>query len=428
LLLYRALALLALAAYAPFAFLRSLAGRRRLGDVRGRLGRAEYPDLSGGIWLHAVSVGEIGVARNLIAALRRARPDLRIGVSVTTEAGRDLALRTFSGETPVFPFPFDLDGPVEKSLDRVRPGAVVLTETELWPLFLERTARRGIPVALVNGRISTRSYGRYRLVRPWFAATLRRVTLLAMQSAADARRVEAIGAPSDRVCVLGNVKFDLPPARPFPDAARLREAADGRPVLVAGSTREGEEEILLDAWSRLPGRPLLVLAPRRPERFDAVAEEVARRGLRLLRRSSPTRSGDGAASRPDAYLLDSIGELASAYGEATIAFVGGSLLPHGGQNPIEAWAAGVPVLCGPHMENFRDVAAAGEAGGFLERASDAPSLLRALAKALADPTETARRGAAAAGFVAANRGAADRTAAAVLALVRRTSGGTGSVS
>jgi 3-deoxy-D-manno-octulosonic-acid transferase len=423
LLLYRALAVLALAAYAPYALLRSMAGGRRLGDVRGRLGRAEYPDLDGGIWIHAVSVGEIGVARNLLEALRRAAPGLRAAVSVTTEAGRELADRTFSGTAEVFPFPFDLGGPVEKALARVRPGAVVLTETELWPLFVERASRRGIPIALVNGRISSRSFGRYRLVRSWFAATLARVRLFAMQSAEDARRVEAIGAPPDRIRVLGNVKYDLPPARPFPDAARLREAAAGRPVLVAGSTREGEEEILLDAWSRLPERPFLVLAPRRPERFDDVAAEVERRGLALLRRMSPAAP---AGPRPDAYLLDSIGELASAYGEATIAFVGGSLLPYGGQNPIEAWAAGVPVVCGAHMENFRDVASAGEAGGFLERASDAASLSRALARALAEPAETARRGAAAAGFVAASRGAADRTAAAVLALVRSVQAGPGS--
>jgi 3-deoxy-D-manno-octulosonic-acid transferase len=250
------------------------------------------------------------------------------------------------------------------------------------------------------------------------------VSLFAMQSAEDAHRVESIGAPPDRVRVLGNVKYDLQPPGPFPDASRLREAAAGRPVLVAGSTREGEEEILLDAWSRLPERPFLVLAPRRPERFEAVAEEVARRGLRLARRMSPAAADAGA--RPDAYLLDSIGELASAYAEATIAFVGGSLLPYGGQNPIEAWAAGVPVLCGPHMENFRNVASAGEAGGFLERVADAASLSRSLARALGEPAETARRGAAAAGFVAGSRGAAERTAAAVLALVRRAPAGSGS--
>jgi 3-deoxy-D-manno-octulosonic-acid transferase len=424
LLLYRALSSLALAVYAPYALLRSVAGGRRLGDVRGRLGQADYPGLDGGIWIHAVSVGEIGVARNLLAALRQAAPELRIGVSVTTEAGRELASRTLSGQAPVFPFPFDLAGPVEKALDRVRPAAVLLTETELWPLFLERAERRGIRVALVNGRISTRSFGRYRLVRGWFARTLRRVALFAMQSPEDARRIEALGAPPDRVCVLGNVKYDLPRAQPFPDAGRLREAAGGRPVLVAGSTREGEEEIVLDALSRLPDRPLLVLAPRRPERFDAVAEEVGRRGLRLLRRSS--QPAQGALPRPDAYLLDSIGELASSYGEATIAFVGGSLLPYGGQNPIEAWAAGVPVVSGPHMENFRDVAAAGEAGGFLERASDAVSLSRSLARALGDPAGTAHRGAIAAGFVASSRGAAERTAAAVLALVRHAADGPGS--
>ncbi len=413
-LFYRALAALVLAAYAPFALARSLFGGRRLGDLRGRLGRSAYPDLSGGIWIHAVSVGEIGVARNLMRALRRLRPGCRIGLSVTTAAGRELAESTLSQEAAIFAYPFDLSGPVDRALEATRPGLVLLTETEIWPLFLERAARRGVPVALVNGRISERSFRGYRRVAGFLRGVLGRISLLAMQSAGDGRRVRELGADDARILVCGNLKYDLPPAPPFADAERLRVAAAGRPILVAGSTGEGEETLVLDAWRRLDPRPLLVLAPRRPERFDGVAAMAQGQGLTLLRRSSPRSA---ASPAPDLYLLDSIGELASIYGEAALAFVGGSLVARGGQNPIEAWAAGVPAFAGPHMENFRDVAAAGQERGILTRVENAADLGRAVAAALAAPDDTRRRAADAARFVEENRGAADRTAAAVLALL-----------
>jgi 3-deoxy-D-manno-octulosonic-acid transferase len=414
LLLYRVLAAAALAAYAPYALLRSVAGGRRLGDLRGRFGFSKIPDLDGGIWIHAVSVGEIGVARNLLAALSRARPGMRAGVSVTTAAGRELAGRVFAAEAPVFAFPFDLVRPVERALLRARPGLVLLTETEIWPLFLERAARRGIPVALVNGRLSERSFRRYALARGFMRETLGRLSLMAMQSPEDARRALELGAPADRVHVTGNLKYDLPEPPPFPDARRLTEAAAGRAIIASGSTAEGEEEVVLDAWRGLAARPLLLLAPRRPERFETVARMCVARGLRVTRRSSPASAGTPA---PDVYLLDSIGELAAAYRHALVAFVGGSLVPRGGQNPIEAWAAGAPVLAGPHMENFRDIAAAGQARGILERVTGTAALTRALAAALADPETARAQGGEAARFVAESRGAAERTAAAVLALL-----------
>jgi 3-deoxy-D-manno-octulosonic-acid transferase len=423
LLLYRALAALALTAYAPFAFLRSLTGRRRVGDLRGRFGLSPWPDLDGGLWIHAVSVGEIGVARNLLRELAMRLPGVRFGVSVSTEAGRALAEGTLSARASIFAFPFDLAGPVEKALSEARPGLVVLTETELWPLFVERAARRGIPVALVNGRISERSFRRYRLVHGFFSKTLARLSLCAMQSEEDARRIETLGAPRERVRVFGNLKYDLPAPPPFPDAGRLRDLATGRPVLVAGSTGEGEEALLLDAWSSLPERPLLVLAPRRPERFDEVARLAEERAGSVVRRSAPP---NGARPRTDVYLLDSIGELASVYPEATLAFVGGSLVATGGQNPIEAWAAGVPVLSGPHMENFRDAAERGEALGILRRVASGEGLRQEIAGALERSEETARRGADAARFVGASRGAAAATASALAALAPAAANGRGS--
>jgi len=418
LLLYRALTSTALAAYGPYALLRSLAGGRRLGDVRGRLGWKPWPDLDGGVWIHAVSVGEVGVARNLLGALERARPGCRAGVSTTTAAGRELAERVFAGRAAVFAFPFDLAGAVERAMDQARPGLVLLTETEIWPLFLERAERRRVPVALVNGRLSEKSYRRYRRVPRFMRATLARLSLLAMQTAEDARRALDLGAPPERVVITGNLKYDMPEPPLFPDAARLRAAAAGRPIVAAGSTAEGEDALVLDAVAPLSPRPLLLLAPRRPERFDAAARLCEARGLTVLRRSHPASRIAVPGSRPpDVYLLDSIGELASAYREAAVAFVGGSLVEKGGQNPIEAWAAGAAVVAGPHLENFRDVAAAGEARGLLERAADAAGLTRALAVRLAAPERTRAAGAEAARFVAENRGAADRTAAAALALL-----------
>ena len=410
--LYRLLSALALVLYAPWAFLRSLTGRRKLGDVRGRLGRAAYPDADGGVWIHAVSVGEVGVARNLLAALSRRHPERRLVLSVTTAAGRELAGRVAGASVPVFPFPFDLAGPVEKSLDAVRPGLVLLTETEIWPLFLERAAARGIPVALVNGRLSARSFGRYALVRRALSASLSRIALFAMQTPTDADRAVSLGAPADRVRVTGNVKYDLPEAPAFPDAGRLRAAAAGRPVLVAASTAEGEEAIVLDAWRGLPApRPLLALAPRRPERFEAAASLVQKSGLSLVRRSA---SGGGGAAGPvaapaDLYLLDSIGELAALYREARLAFVGGSFAPVGGHNPIEAWAAGVPVLVGPHTENFADIVADGASRGFLRKVPAPAALRDEIARALSDAASTAEAGARARRFVEENRGAAART-------------------
>lgn len=411
------MALLALAAYAPFALVRSWTGGRRLGDIRGRLGRRPYPDLSGGIWIHAVSVGEVGVARNLLRVLRNRLPGRPIGVSVTTAAGDELARRTLSREASIFAFPFEIAGAIERALEQTRPALVLLVDTEIWPLFLERAAARGIPVALVNGRISERSFRGYRRVRDFLARTLSRIGLFAMQSEADARRIEALGAPGERVATLGNLKYDLPQAPPFADAERVAAAAQGRPILVAGSTGEGEEAHVLDAWRTLPDRPLLILAPRRPERFDAVAALCESRGLTILRRSTHDARLTTHDSPVDVYLLDSIGELASAYRQATVAFIGGSLVATGGQNPIEAWAAGVPVIAGPHMENFREITARGEELGILTRVRDASDLAGRIQDALRSVAETARRGAEAARFVAESRGAAERTADALARLL-----------
>lgn len=410
-LLYRILAGSALLVYSPVALFRAAIGRRKPGDVRGRLGLRPYPDLEGGIWIHAVSVGEVSVASSLLSALSRRAAERKFGLSVTTQAGRELAERVVPSGVPVFAFPFDLGAPVDRALAAVRPGLVLLTETELWPLFLARAARRGIPVAVVNGRISERSFPRYRMLRRWFASALEAVALFVMQSEQDASRVEALGVPRSKIRVRGNVKYDRPQAPPFADADRLRTAAAGRPIVVAASTDEAEEGWVVEAAKRVSPRALVAVAPRRPERFGEVARKVEGAGLRLLRRSSSDRR------EADVYLLDTIGELAALYAHANVAFVGGSLVPRGGHNPIEAWAAGVPVLVGPHTENFREVTAKGEDLGIASRVAHGTGLAAAIERELARPEELSARGKTARDFVAANRGAAEATAEEVLRLL-----------
>ena len=426
LLFYRLLSILALAAYAPYALLRSLTGRRKIGGLRGRMGLSPYPELSGGIWVHAVSVGEVGVARSLLSELARKAPGRPLGLSVSTAAGIELMRRRPVAGAASFAFPLDLAGPVDRALSKVDPGLVLLTETEIWPLFLQRASARGIPVALVNGRLSERSFARYRLAGRWFARVLGRLSLYAMQTEEDAARIRKLGAPEDRVFVTGNVKYDLPTPTPFSDAARLAAAAAGRPVLVAASTGEGEEDLIVTAWESLPDeiRPFLAVAPRRPERFDAVAALLRGRGFSVIRRSDPasgaapvTRSPDPSNTRSPIYLLDSIGELAALYRLAKLAFVGGTLIPVGGHNPIEAWAAGVPVLVGPHTANFREIVAAGERLGILRTVRDPESLAAALQAALADPQALSTSGERARAAVAESRGAAARTADLVLPLL-----------
>ncbi len=429
LLLYRALAALALTAYAPYAFLRSLTGRRRLGDVRGRLGLSEWPDLAGGVWIHAVSVGEIGVARNLLPELRRRMPGARFGVSVSTAAGRELAERALRREASVYAFPLDLAGPVEKALSETRPGLIVLTETEIWPLFLERAARRGIPVALVNGRISERSFARYRLVGRFLAKTLARLSMAAMQSKEDVRRLEALGAPPERVRCFGNLKYDLPPPPTFADADRLSAAAAGRPVFVAGSTGEGEESLVLDAWHGLSPRPLLVIAPRRPERFDEVARLVESRGLRLLRRRStarpstlsPTAPRTSTSSTPSASWPRSTAAPRSPSPAAASSPPGARARSRRGPRASRSWRDRTwRTSAKPRLRERPWASWIGPA--------NSAALGRRFAESLALADETARRGADAARFVAANRGAAAATADALAGLAPALADGQGSAS
>lgn len=386
---------------------------RALGEVGERWGRLPEELPSGGRWIHAASAGEARAALALAQEIERAFPGPPIVLSCQTPAGRQVAAA--SGR-PTFYFPFDLPGPTERALERVAPSAVLLVETELWPRFLYACARRGTDVAVVSGRLSPRRLKRYARLAPLLRASLSALRLCCAQSAADAERFRALGVPAERIEVTGNLKFDLEP--PIADAGRLASyAVPGADlVLVAGSTRPGEEEAVVEAFAALVERrprSLLLLVPRHPQRAsEALAVALRRLGPDAAR----LRSALPASGRPlscSCVVVDALGELALLYRVASIAFVGGSLVPAGGHTPIEPAACGVPILFGRHMDHAREVAAglldaqaAIEVGG--------PADLRRQVLALSeDAARRARLGRNARALVEAHRGAARRTVEAL---------------
>jgi len=397
---------------APLIWLRLLWRARRQREYLHNLGeRYGFYRQSAGklpIWVHAVSVGETRAAQPLIEALRARWPDRRILLTGMTPTGRGAGRQVYGEDVVQAYLPYDYPGAVDRFLRHFSPAFGVLMETEIWPNLLAATARRNVPVLLANARLSVRSargYGRVgALARPAFAA-LRAVTA---QTAEDAGRLRELGATNVTVC--GNLKFDvaLSPQQVALGNAWRREVG-ARPVWLAASTRDGEELLIIAAWRRL-ARPdaLLVLVPRHPQRFAEVAEFLQREGLTVVRRS---------AGLPDAatqvWLGDSMGEMAAWYALADVAFVGGSLLPLGGQNLIEAAACGCPVLIGPHTFNFRQATDDAIAAGAARRVADADQLADELARLLRGGDELAAMRAAAARFAACHRGAAERTLAAI---------------
>jgi 3-deoxy-D-manno-octulosonic-acid transferase len=317
------------------------------------------------VWVHAVSVGEVLAVSGVIAQLRERLPEARIVVSTTTLAGQNLA-RQRIGERNVFYFPLDFAFCIRPYLRSLQPELIVLAETEFWPNFLRLAKASGARVAVVNARISDRSLPRYRRWRGLIKSVLAHIDLFLAQSEEDRRRLIEIGAIAPRVAVSGNLKFDVTPPASIPLVAQLRAAIPvDAAVIVAGSTMEGEEDVLLHAFkkARLAGHDnlIMVIAPRHPERFDRVAEIISGQGLQVCRRSlwkgEPIPSG--------LFLLDSIGELASLYSLATIAFVGGSLVPTGGHNILEPAQFGTAIVVGRHTENFRDIVSIFEAADAL---------------------------------------------------------------
>jgi len=414
---YRVLAAAALPLVVPVLKIRQLATGKRRPRFRDRLGIG-LPELApGGVWIQAVSVGEVELARRLVAELRSTAPGLPLFMTATTATGLDLARRSLGDELPVFPCPLDLAGPVRRVLDAARPRLLILVETELWPEMLYQAGRRGVPVAVVNARLSERSFAAYRRVALPLRSLLDPLTLVLARTQADGERFAGLGVPKERITVAGNIKYDLEPdQRPLEWAEAVGAAAGGRPIVVAGSTMPGEEELVLDAVAALGAdgaAPFLILAPRHPERFDVVARLLDERGLAFERRSG----GGAIPAETEVFLLDTIGELSRAYRLARVAFIGGSLAPTGGHNPLEPALWGVPVLSGPHVHNFREVYHEMTAAGAARLVEDVDELRVAAAVWLDDEKLARAAGAAGREVVEANRGATRRTAEALLGLM-----------
>jgi 3-deoxy-D-manno-octulosonic-acid transferase len=373
------------------------------------------------IWIHAVSVGEVLTARPLIADLRKRYPNLRLFLSTTTIAGQQLARRNVPSADAVFYFPFDLGIVVRRTLDLVRPKLFIMMETEIWPVLLRECRRRGIKTAVVNGRLSSRSFPRYRLIRPLMRRVLEDIDRFCVQSDESARRFIELGADSSRVVVTGSLKFDSlePPGqmRARERVLRYFRIAPSRPVVVAGSTMKGEESAVLRAFRRIRATSpstLLILAARHPERFGEVEQLCRAEGWKTVRR---TELAIDAEPRANIVLVDTIGELATLYQLGTVVFVGGSLVATGGHNVLEPAVFGKPIVFGPHMDNFREIADAFVAAGAAVRLEDEAQLDRTLIELLGDPVRRARLGAAARALVEANRGAKDKTMTAVESLM-----------
>ena len=381
-------------------------------DVRVSAGSDGLPPAGGRLaWLHAVSVGETQAARPLVEALLA--QGWRVLLTHMTPTGRATAAALFGDRVRSVYLPWDTPGGADRFLDHFRPAFGAILETELWPNLVARCRARGVPLWLVNARLSERSAAGYRRLPRLTGEALAGLAGVLAQGEADAARLRALGAP--RVTVTGNLKFDAQPSPALIARGRdWRSRWGDRPVWVAASTREGEEADVLAALAVLDPRVLLVLVPRHPQRFDTVAATVAAAGLRFARRSGEGGIDEAADASVRVLLGDSMGEMAAWYAAADIAFVGGSLRPLGGQNLIEPCALGCPVLVGPHTWNFREAAEQAVAAGAALRVADASELGRSVAELLADPVRRATMAEAGRVFAQAHRGATERTLQALL--------------
>lgn len=395
----------------PFVMLRLLWRARRqpayLKHVGERFGRYRVRAPGPVIWVHAVSVGETRAAEPLVRALLDRWPQHTVVLTHMTPTGRATSKALFGSESRVLRvyLPYDLGCLARRFLRHFRPAFGVIMETELWPNLLASCRRRRVPVMLANARLSERSARRYAHARTLTATMLGALAWIGAQTVADAARLRALGAR--RVAVTGNIKFDVTPA-PAAEAlgVMFRARRGARPLLLAASTREGEEAPLLDAFARLaPPDVLLALVPRHPQRFDEVAAAVTARGLKLQRRS------EEAAIAPDTrvWLGDSMGEMFAYYLAADVALIGGSWLPFGGQNLIEACAVGTPVIVGPHTFNFAQAAEDAIAAGAAQRAADLEAGVAAALVLIADPARREAMASAGRAFADNDRGATART-------------------
>jgi len=426
-LLYSVATLIALVALSPYFLYQALRHKKYVGSLRQRLGYLPVAlNLDGepSIWIHAVSVGEVLSTRPVIEELRKRYPSLRLFLSTTTRSGQQIARRSITDIDGIFYFPFDWPFTVRRTLSIVRPKLFVMVENEIWPTMLRECRRRSIKTIVINGRISARSFPRYRLIRPFFKRVLADIDRFCVQGEETAGRLISLGAERSRLTITGSLKFDALDATPLPGRGPARvlrffRMSPGRPVLIAGSTMRGEDEAVIRAFNRVRTTPgganaLLVIAARHPERFDEVERMCKSEGLATVRRSELPID---AEPRADAVILDTIGELAHLYQIATAVFVGGSLVPAGGHNILEPALYGKSIVFGPHMENFNEIAETFLTNRAAIQVHNARELETAIVGLLGDPVRRARLGAAARALIDTNRGAKDRTLAVIAALL-----------
>ncbi len=400
--------------------------------LRERMGRVPLHLVQGSgvgasrplIWLHAVSVGEVLAVTRLVQALEAALPEYLVVISTTTSTGQALAREHF-GSNRVFYCPLDLPWAVSSYMRALQPRLLILVETEFWPNLLNGCFRREIPVAVVNARISNRSWPRYRMLRWLWRPILRRLSRVLAQSQKDADRLLAIGCPPDCVSVAGNLKFDVRVAEEAEATRLLKSMIGGLRLVVAGSTMEGEEDALLEAWPQLLAdnpKLAMILAPRHPERFGAVAA-LLEKSRKLWCKRSEWTSRPARPLRPgEIVLLDTIGELASVYSLASVAFVGGSLVPSGGHNPLEPAQFGAPIVMGPHYANFAAITDSLREADALRIVYKA-DLATALIKLLRDRPAAVEMGARAIEVFDRQAGATDRCVAAISKLLEENAAG-----
>ena len=425
--LYSVLVLIVAVIASPWFIYQAVRYKKYVGSLGQRMGYLPVSfnmDADESIWIHAVSVGEVLTARPLISELKQRYPNLRMFLSTTTMAGQQLARRSVQDVDAVFYFPFDLGFVVRRTLDLVHPKLFIMMETEIWPNLLCECRARGIKTAVVNGRISARSFPRYKLIRPMMRRVMNHIDRFLVQSEESARRFIDLGADPGRVVVTGSLKFDSLELSSTALQARARDRVlryfrvpVSRSVIVAGSTMKGEEAQVLRAFRKVrtaAPQTLLVLAPRNPERF-AEAEQLARaEGWKVARRSDLAVDSE---PRVDVVIVDTIGELATIYQIATIVFVGGSLVATGGHNVLEPAVFGKPIVFGPHMQNFLEIAEAFVSNGAGVQVSGDDELEEAFLSLMSDPVRRARLGAAARALVEANRGANDKSITVLSALL-----------
>jgi 3-deoxy-D-manno-octulosonic-acid transferase len=425
--LYSVLVLVFFIAVSPWFLYQAIRYRKYIGSLAQRMGYLPVSfnmDAEPSIWIHAVSVGEVLTARPLVQDLRARYPRLRIFLSTTTLSGQGVARRSVRDVDAVFYFPFDLALFVRRTLDLVRPRLFIMMETEIWPNLLRECRRRHVSTAIVNGRLSQRSYPRYRMVKGFMRRVLDDIDHFCVQSEESARRFIDLGANPGRVTVTGSLKFDsldlstnAVQSRSRDRVLRYFQIPAGRPVIVAGSTMKGEEPAVLRAFRRVRAtfpNTLLILAPRHPERVDDVEALSQEEGFKTVRRSELAIDTE---PRADVVVLDSIGELATIYQLATVAFVGGSLVATGGHNILEPAVFGKPIVFGPHMSNFAEIAEAFVANVAGAQVAGEGELEEMMVALMTDPIRRARLGAAARALVEANRGAKDKSMAALAALL-----------